>query len=157
MRIYVDADACPVKPEVYKVAGRHTLDVVLVANAWLRVPNEPRVKLEVVKAGVDIADDWIVEHVQIDDIVITADIPLASRCLKKGAWVVGPSGKRFTADNIGDAMATRDLLTDLRSAGEMTGGPPPRQAKDRSRFLQELDTTIQAVRREQRRRTLFKR
>ena len=147
LHIFVDADACPVKPEVYRVASRYRLDVTLVANSWMRVPNEQRIVLEVVKDGFDAADDWIVEHVQSHDIVITADIPLASRCLKQGACVIGPTGKPFTENNIGQAVATRDLLSGLRDAGEITGGPPPLKKSDRSRFLQQLDNEIQSIRR----------
>ena len=147
LHIFVDADACPVKPEVYRVAGRYRLDVTLVANSWMRVPNEQRIILEVVEGGFDAADDWIVAHVQPHDIVVTADIPLASRCLKEGARVIGPTGKPFTEDNIGQAVATRDLLSELRSAGEITGGPPPLKKRDRSRFLQQLDGVIQSIRR----------
>ena len=147
LHIFVDADACPVKPEVYRVASRYRLDVTLVANSWMRVPNEQRIVLEVVADGFDAADDWIVEHVQPHDIVITADIPLASRCLKQGAHVMGPTGKPFTDNNIGQAVATRDLLSGLRDAGEITGGPPPLKKSDRSRFLQQLDNEIQSIRR----------
>ena len=148
LHIFVDADACPVKQEVYRVAGRCGLAVTLVTNSWMRVPDEPWITLEVVGAGFDAADDWIVEHVQDHDIVITADVPLASRCLKEGARVIGPSGKPFTENNIGQAVATRDLLSELRGAGEITGGPPPLAKRDRSRFLQQLDQVIQAIRRE---------
>ena len=147
LHIFVDADACPVKQEVYRVAGRYHLDVTLVANSWMRVPNERWIALEVVGGEFDAADDWIVEHVQPDDIVITADIPLASRCLKAGARVIGSTGKPFTDNNIGDAVATRDLLSELRGAGEITGGPPPLEKRDRSRFLQKLDDVIQSIRR----------
>ena len=149
LHIFVDADACPVKPEVYRVASRYRLDVTLVANSWMRVPNERWIALEVVEDGFDAADDWIVEHVQPYDIVVTADIPLASRCIEQGARVIGPTGKPFTEDNIGEAVATRDLLSELRSAGEITGGPPPLRPRDRSRFLQRLDEVIQSIRREQ--------
>lgn len=148
LHIYIDADACPVKQEVYRVADRYALAVTLVANAWMRIPEEPRVTLEVVSDGFDAADDWIVEHVQANDIVVTADIPLASRCLQKGARVIGTSGKPFTESNIGDAVATRDLLSELREAGVITSGPPPLKKSDRSCFLQELDKIIQAIRRE---------
>jgi uncharacterized protein YaiI (UPF0178 family) len=148
LHIFVDADACPVKQEVYRVARRYRLDVTLVANSWMRVPNERWIALEVVENGFDAADDWIVERVQPDDIVVTADIPLASRCLDRGARVLGPTGKPFTENNIGQAVATRDLLADLRGAGEVTGGPPPLKKSDRSRFLQQLDEAIQAIRRE---------
>ena len=146
LHILVDADACPVKPEVYRVANRYHLDVTLVANSWMRIPNEQWLKLEIVEDGPDAADDWIVENVQSDDIVITADIPLASRCLKEGAHVIGSSGKPFTVNNIGQAVATRDLLSELRDAGEMTGGPPPLKQQDRSRFLHQLDELIRKIR-----------
>jgi uncharacterized protein YaiI (UPF0178 family) len=149
LHIYVDADACPVKQEVYRVAERCGLDVTLVANSWMRVPDERWLKLEVVGEGFDAADDWIVDHVQADDIVVTADIPLASRCIKEGASVIGTTGKPFTENNIGSALATRDLLSELRGAGEITGGPPPLQKSDRSRFLQSLDEVIQFIRRKQ--------
>ncbi len=148
LHIFVDADACPVKEEVYRVAGRLHLEVTLVANSWMRVPSEEWIRLEVVGSGLDTADDWIAERVGPGDIVVTTDVPLASRCIKEGARVVGPNGRRFTEDNIGDALATRDLLTDLRSGGERTGGPPPLGKRDRSRFLQQLDEVIQAARRE---------
>ena len=147
LHIFVDADACPVKQEVYRVASRYRLNVTLVANSWLRVPNERWIALEVVEDGFDAADDWIVEHVEPHDIVVTADIPLASRCLKEGARVIGPTGKPFTQDNIGQTVATRDLLSELRAAGEITGGPPPLKQRDRSRFLQQLDALIQLIRR----------
>jgi hypothetical protein len=112
------------------------------------VPDDRRIRLEVVGGGFDEADDWIVEHVQPHDIVVTADIPLASRCLKEGARVIGSTGKPFTENNIGYAVATRDLLSELRGAGEITGGPPPLTKRDRSRFLQKLDEAIQAIRRQ---------
>ncbi len=148
LHIFVDADACPVKQEVYRVASRYGLDVTLVANAWMRVPDEQWIVLEVVEDGFDAADDWIVAHVQPHDIVVTADIPLASRCLKAGARVIGSTGKPFTEDNIGEAVATRDLLSDLRDTGEITGGPPPLTKRDRSHFLQQLDAVIQSIRRQ---------
>jgi uncharacterized protein YaiI (UPF0178 family) len=147
LHIFVDADACPVKQEVYRVAKRYGLSVTLVANTWMRVPEERWLELEVVGEGFDAADDWIVEHVEADDIVVTADIPLASRCIKEGARVIGTTGKPFTENNIGSALATRDLLSELRSAGEITGGPPPLEKRDRSRFLQQLDEVIQSIRR----------
>ncbi len=147
LHIFVDADACPVKPEVYRVASRYRLDVTLVANSWMRVPNELWIVLEVVEGGFDAADDWIVTHVQPHDIVVTADILLASRCLKEGARVIGTTGKPFTENNIGQVVATRNLLSELRGAGKITGGPPPLQKRDRSRFLQQLDEVIQAIRR----------
>lgn len=147
LHILVDADACPVKQEIYRVARRYGLEVTIAANSWMRTPEESWIALEVVEDGFDAADDWIVEHVQPDDIVITADIPLASRCLAKGARVIGPTGKVFSEDSIGQAVAMRDLLTDLRSAGEITGGPRPLTKGDRSQFLQELDRVIQSIRR----------
>ena len=148
LHIFVDADACPVKQEVYRVASRYGLEVTLVANSWMRTPDERSVALEVVGEALDAADDWIVGHVQPHDIVITADILLASRCLQEGSRVIGPTGKPFTESNIGEAVATRDLLSQLREAGEMTGGPPPLTKRDRSRFLQQLDEAIQSIRRQ---------
>ncbi len=147
LHIFVDADACPVKPEVYRVASRCRLDVTLVTNSWMRVPDELWIALEVVKGGFDAADDWIVEHIQPDDIVVTADILLAGRCLKEGARAIGLTGKPFTENNIGEAVATRNLLSELREAGEITGGPPPLKKSDRSRFLQQLDEVVHAIRR----------
>ena len=148
LHIFVDADACPVKKEVYRVASRFHLEVTLVANSWMRVPEERWIALEVVKDGLDAADDWIVEQVQNEDIVVTADIPLAGRCIKKGARVIAPTGKPFTEDNIGMAVASRDLMSALRSAGEITGGPPPLTKRDRARFLEQLDNVIRSIRRE---------
>ncbi len=147
LHLYVDADACPVKSEVYRVAKRYGLAVTLVSNSWMRVPDDRWITLEVVGDGFDAADDWIVERVERDDIVVTADVPLASRCLAQGARVVGPTGKPFTDANIGAAVATRNLLADLRGAGEITGGPQPLTKRDRSRFLQSLDEAVQAIRR----------
>lgn len=148
LHIYVDADACPVKQEVYRVARRCGLDVTLVANAWMRVPQESWLALQVVADGFDAADDWIVQHMQAQDIVVTADILLASRCVNAGARVIGPTGKPFTEDNIGQAVATRDLLAGLRDTGEFTGGPRPLKKSDRSRFLQKLDEVVQSIRRQ---------
>ena len=147
MRIWVDADACPVKEETYRVARRYGLPVKLVSNSWLRVPREDWLSLVVVDGDLDAADDWIVEHVAEGDIVISGDIPLAARCLEKGARVLGPRGKEFTEDSIGDALATRELLSQLRDAGTVTGGPAPIEKRDRSRFLQRLDEIVQAGRR----------
>lgn len=148
LHLFVDADACPVKQEVYRVARRYRLDVTLVANSWMRIPNDQLISLKVVGDGLDAADDWIADHVQPHDIVITGDIPLAGRCLKEGARVIAPTGKPFTEDNIGQAVATRDLMSELRGAGELTGGPPPLKKSDRSRFLQKLDEAIQSIRRD---------
>jgi len=150
MHIFIDADACPVKDEVYRVAQRYNLKVTLVANSWMRVPQNKFIRLEVVSEGFDAADDWIAEQAGQDDIVITADIPLAGRCLKNGARVLGPSGKPFTEDNIGNALATRELLSELRDMGEIGGGPPPFSKQDRSLFLQQLDQIINAVLKKQR-------
>jgi len=141
LHIFVDADACPVKEEVYRVARSYLLEVTLGSNSWMRTPDDRRVRLELVEGGFDAADDWIVEHAQRDDVVITADIPLASRCLKLGARVLGPSGKPFTEDNIGNALATRELMADLRAYG-VGGGPPPFGPKDRSRFLEALELVV---------------
>jgi uncharacterized protein YaiI (UPF0178 family) len=149
LHIYVDADACPVKDEVFRVARRYQLHVTVVANTRMQVPEEPQIRLEVVEGGLDAADDWIVDQVQVGDIVITGDIPLASRCLKRRALVLGTTGKPFTENNIGQVLATRDLMADLRGAGSLTGGPAPFQQRDRSRFLQRLDEMIQSTRRQQ--------
>ena len=143
--IYIDADACPVKNEVYRVAERYELDVILVANTWMNTPKSSRIRLQVVDGKFDAADDWIVDHAQTDDIVITADIPLASRCLEKGALSLGPKGREFTKNNIGDIMATREIMSHLRDLGTATGGPAPFQKKDRSRFPQSLDRMIQTI------------
>ena len=148
LHIYVDADACPVKQEVYRVARRYQLQVTVVANTRMQVPDEPEIRLEVVEGGLDVADDWIVERVEEGDIVITGDIPLASRCLKRRALVLGTTGKPFTDNNIGQVLATRDLMADLRDAGALTGGPAPLQPRDRSRFMQRLDEMVQSVRRQ---------
>ena len=143
--IYVDADACPVKQEVYRVAERYGLKIILVANSWMRIQENDRLKLVVVGDGLDEADDWIVEHVSADDIVIAGDIPLAARCLKKGARVLGHRGRPFTEASIGDALANRELMTHLRETGVVTGGPAPFGKKDRSRFLGGLDDMIRAI------------
>ncbi|MBM4309873.1 MAG: YaiI/YqxD family protein [Deltaproteobacteria bacterium] len=150
MHIFVDADACPVKNEIYRVAQRYGIGVTLVANAWMRVPHNTLIHLEVVTGGFDAADDWIAGRAGKDAIVITADIPLAGRCLAQGARVLGPSGKPFTEENIGSALATRELLSELRGMGEITQGPPPFSQRDRSLFLQQLDQMVQAVRKNQR-------
>jgi uncharacterized protein len=144
LTIYVDADACPVKAEAVKVAERHALPVIFVANSWIQAPRGPRIRVQVVPGSFDAADDWIAEHVARDDIVVTADIPLASRCLKLGARVLGPSGKTFSDDNIGNALATRELMADLRAYG-VGGGPPPFGPKDRSRFLERLELVVRTA------------
>lgn len=144
--IYVDADACPVKAEAAKVAGRHGLSITFVANAWLQVPRGARARMQVVTGAFDAADDWIAERVKPGDVVVTADIPLASRCLKQGARVLGPGGKPFTDNNIGNALATRELLSDLRAYG-VGGGPPPFEPRDRSRFLEGLELAVRETQR----------
>jgi uncharacterized protein YaiI (UPF0178 family) len=145
--IYIDADGCPVKEDVYRLARRHDLRVTVVANKPLRIPMDARYTLRVVGDRLDEVDDWIAAHAVADDIVVTADIPLASRCLKNGAAVVNPRGGEFTEDNIGSALANRDLLAHLRDLGEKHGGPPPYQPADRSRFLHRLDEVIRGIRR----------
>jgi uncharacterized protein YaiI (UPF0178 family) len=150
MPIFIDGDACPVKDEVYRVARRHGMKVLVVANAPLRVPPDDLIELVVVRGGFDAADDWIAEHIGPGDIAITADIPLADRCLRQGARVLGPKGHAFTEDSIGDALATRALMDMLRQGGQIGGGPAPFAKADRSRFLAKLDETIHAARRDRR-------
>ena len=145
--IYIDADACPVKPEVYRVAERHRLKVFVVANSFLQVPREPWIERIVVPGNFDAADDWIAERARRGAIVITADIPLADRCIKAGADVIGPTGKPFTDASIGMALATRDMMEDLRAMGNVSGGPKPFSQKDRSAFLQALDVAVQRLKR----------
>lgn len=142
--IYVDGDACPVKGEVLRVAERHGLAVHMVSNGWLRMAEGPRVHRVVVPEGADAADDWIAEHIGVGDIAITADIELADRCLKKGARVLGPTGKPFTGENIGMAVAMRDLMSHLRDGGEVKGGGPSFTKRDRSRFLGALEDAVRA-------------
>ena len=144
--VYVDADACPVKDEVYRVAQRYTLPVRVVANAPMRVPAGGLVEM-VVRPGFGTADDWIAEQAGPGDIVVTADIPLAARALAKGARVLDPKGYAFTDNNIAEALALREMLEERRQRGEATGGPAPMTPKDRSRFLSKLDETVHAVRR----------
>jgi uncharacterized protein YaiI (UPF0178 family) len=146
LTVYVDADACPVKEEVYRVARRYGLRVAVVANAPLRVPADPLFEL-VVRPGFGAADDWIAEQAGAGDVVVTADIPLAARCLTNEARVLDPKGRAFTDNDIGAALAMRDLREELRQGGAVTGGPPPMTAKDRSRFLSKLDKAANAVRR----------
>jgi uncharacterized protein YaiI (UPF0178 family) len=145
--IYVDADGCPVKDEVYRVAARYDLPVRLASNSWMRTPESPRIELVVVDDHKDAADDWIVEQIDEHDIVITGDILLASRCIEKGASVLGLKGRPFTEDNIGSAVAMRNLMSDLRDSGERTRGPAAFTKKDRAQFLQSLDQMVHAVRR----------
>ena len=147
MAIYVDADACPVKAEIYRVAERYQLKVFVVANSYMNVPRDPRIELVVVADSFDAADNWIAERAGPGDIVVTADIPLADRSLKAGALVIGNTGVPFTPSSIGMAMANRELLSNLRAMGEVTGGPKPMSPRDRSRFLSALDEAIQKWRR----------
>ncbi|OYZ13295.1 MAG: hypothetical protein B7Y39_18215 [Bdellovibrio sp. 28-41-41] len=144
MKIFVDADACPVKDEVYRVAERYKLEVLVVANQWMNVPMSSLIEMKVVSGSFDAADDWIVEQSQANDIVITADILLADRCVKKSVRVIGTKGDEFTEDNIGSAVAGRELMENLRHMGEMRGGPAPMDKKARSRFLSTLDQVIQS-------------
>lgn len=147
--IFVDADACPVKAEVYRVAERHGQAVTVVANAPIHVPRDPAITRVVVGAGPDAADDWIADHAVAGDLVVTADVPLADRCVKAGAGVLSPTGKPFSPASIGMALATRNLMDDLRSAGAMTGGPKPFTPADRSAFLQALDRALNRIKRGQ--------
>ena len=147
LHIYVDADACPVKNEIYKVAQRYGLKVTLVANNYMKVPGGDWIELVVVDKGLDEADDWIVEQAEKDDIVVTGDIPLAARCLDEGARVLGHKGRPFTEENVSQSLATRQLLLQLRDQGVMMGGPPPFAKKDRSLFLQQLDQMVNAIKR----------
>ncbi|HIJ84834.1 MAG: protein of unknown function DUF188 [Magnetococcales bacterium] len=147
MKIYVDADACPVKAEVMRVAERHGLVVLMVSNTFMRLPSSPLLRIQVVAGGLDKADDWIAERIEPGDITITADILLAARCLDKGGQVLGPAGKPFDREGIGMAVAMRDLNAHLRDVGEIMGRGQPFGSKDRSRFLQILEQTIQANKR----------
>jgi uncharacterized protein YaiI (UPF0178 family) len=149
MRIYVDADACPVKDEIYRVAARHQWPVSVVAGNFIRVPSDPSIERVAAGPGMDAADDWIAARAGKGDIVITADVPLASRCVKAGAEVIAPTGKPFSEDSIGMALAVRNLMTDLRSSGEITGGPRGFAPRDRSAFLATLDQTIRRILRAQ--------
>src|SRR3954451_11770492 len=147
-RIYIDADACPVKDEIYRVAERHRLPVSVVAGNFIRVPQHPLIERIAAGSGMDAADDWIAERAGKGDIVITSDIPLASRCVKAGAEVIAPNGKPFTEQSIGMTLAVRNLMTDLRSSGEVTGGPKSYSPRDRSAFLSTLDQTIRRIQRQ---------
>lgn len=147
MEIYVDADACPVKDEIVRVAERHGLTVHIVSNSGMRPTRNPMIKQVVVAAGPDVADDWIADHVTASDIAVTADIPLAARCLQKEACVIGPTGKPFTQESIGMALAMRDLKAHLRETGESKGYNAAFGPKDRSRFLQALENAVRAGKR----------
>jgi uncharacterized protein YaiI (UPF0178 family) len=144
LTVYIDADACPVKGEVYRVAGRYRLRVAVVANAPLRVPADPLIEA-VICPGFGAADDWIASHAGPGDVVVTADIPLAARALAAGARVLDPKGRPFTETDIGSALATRELMEALRQGGAVTGGPPPMTPRDRSRFLSKLDEVAGAL------------
>jgi uncharacterized protein YaiI (UPF0178 family) len=145
--IYIDADACPVKDEIYRVAGRYGLHVFVVSNGFLNVPREPWIERIIVSDKFDAADDWIAERAGPTAIVVTADVPLASRCVKAGASVLAPTGKPFTDSSVGMALATRNLMQELREAGAVTGGPRPFSAKDRSAFLGALDRAVVRLKR----------
>lgn len=147
--IYVDADACPVKAEIYRVAERYGVKVVIVANSFIAIPRDAElVERVIVPSGLDVADDWIAERSRPGSIVITADIPLASRAVNAGAVAIAPNGKTHTVSSIGNTLATRNLMDSLRSAGEITGGPAPFSSKDRSGFLSALDLAIVRLKRE---------
>jgi len=146
-RIYVDADACPVKDEIYRVAIRLGVPVSVVAGNFIRVPRDPLIERVAAGPGMDAADDWIAERARAGDVVITADIPLASRCVKAGADVIAPNGKPFSEASIGMTLAVRNLMTDLRASGEITGGPKSFSPRDRSTFLSALDQTIRRIQR----------
>lgn len=147
MNIYIDADACPVKNETYRVAERNNVPVTLVANSWMRTPQSSTITLKIVGDEPDAADNWIAETVKPGDIVVTTDIPLADRCIKAQAAVLTPSGKQYTEDSIGGALAMRNLRSELREAGILSGGPPPFSRRDRSRFLQKLEEIIRTLQR----------
>lgn len=148
IKIYIDGDGCPVKQEVYRVAERYKLHVAVVANKQLSLPSNTLFEMVVVTGAFDAADDWIVENSKPNDIVVTADILLADRCVKKSVRVLGPKGVEFTSENIGSAVATRELMRDLRDMGEIQGGPAPMDKKARSRFLAKLDEIIQSLKRQ---------
>lgn len=145
VEIYIDADACPVKEEVERVAARHGLKTIMVSDGGIRPRPNPMVEIVVVSQGADAADDWITDHIGVADICVTSDIPLAARCLEKDAFALKPNGEPFTKEGIGMALATRELMRDLREAGTVTGGPRPFAKKDRSAFLNKLETTVQAA------------
>lgn len=146
-RILVDADACPVKEEIYKVAFRHAVPVTIVSNSPIRIPVHELIERVVVSDGFDAADDWIAERADADTVCITADILLADRCLKAGAEVFAPNGRHFTTNSIGSAIAARAIMADLRAGGDAIGGPPPFAKTDRSRFLSALDETLVRLKR----------
>jgi uncharacterized protein len=146
--VFIDADACPVKDETYRAAGRHGVKTIVVANSGLHVPRDALIERVIVPSGLDVADDWIAERARPGVVVITADIPLAARCVKAGASVIAPNGKPFTDQSIGMALATRNLMDQLRSAGDITGGPKPFAPRDRSAFLSALDLVLVRLKRD---------
>ncbi len=148
IEIFIDGDACPVKDETYVVSTRYGIAVAVVANSRMHVPEELGARLVLVEHGPDAADDWIAANVRPGDVVVTGDIPLASRCLEGGASVLGTTGREYTADSIGGQLATRDLKAQLREAGQLSGGPPPISDRDRSRFVSKLDELVQRSLRE---------
>ena len=147
IEIYVDADACPVKDEIYRVADRHKLKVYIVSNGFMRLPQSPLIERILVDEGPDVADDWIAEHATSDDIAITADIPLAARCVENNVTTIAPTGKLFTEDNIGMSLATRNLMADIRSASNTQTYNAEFSKQDRSNFLQALENAVQALKR----------
>lgn len=148
IQILIDADACPVKDETYRVAARYKVPVVVVSNSAIRTPRDPLISRKVVSDGFDAADDWIVEHATRGTVVITADILLADRCIKLEALVISPNGKPFTSASIGSAVAVRAIMADLRAGGDIVGGPKPFSAADRSRFLSSLDEAVSRLKRQ---------
>jgi uncharacterized protein YaiI (UPF0178 family) len=154
LQLYIDADACPVKNEAYRVATRHTMPIFIVSCQPMRDPDVPGANLITVAAGPDFADDWIEEKIQADDICVTDDIPLAARCIRKGALVVNSRGRLLHENNIGETLATRDLLDQLRGSGVLSegggsGGPAPFSKRDRSRFLEQLENAVRSILRKQ--------
>ncbi|MCK5167318.1 MAG: YaiI/YqxD family protein [Rhodospirillaceae bacterium] len=145
MKIYIDADACPVKDETIRVATRHNLKTYMVNDGGIRPSQNPLVELVIVTQGADAADDWIAEHIKKSDICVTNDIPLAARCLEQGAFAIKPNGETFSEDGIGMALANRELMQGLRESGEITGGPRPFSKADRSQFLDRMETVVQAA------------
>ena len=146
VKIYVDADACPVKKEIERIAIRHDLITYMVCDGGIRPSRNPLIRLVVVNQALDAADNWIVDHIRKTDICVTNDIPLAELCLKKGALAIKPNGKRFTENNIGMAIATRDIMGKIRESGEVTSGPPPFSKADRSKFLNYMETIVRLAR-----------
>jgi uncharacterized protein len=143
--VFLDADACPVKEETFRVAGRYGLHTVVVTNGWLRLPESPLIRLVVVESGLDRADDWIADHAEPGDVVVTSDVPLAHRCVAKGVRTLAPSGRPFTEDSIGNDRAMRDLMTELRDTGQIRGTGRAFTKQDRSRFLSALDAAIRVI------------